>query len=90
MKYVNADDIIPPELLKEVQRYIEGYMVYIPNREGVRKRWGENSGYRNQLLRRNQEIRERFGGGETIDRLAAGFHLSHESIKKIVYGKPPC
>ena len=90
MKYVNADEVIPPELLKEVQRYIEGYMIYIPNREGVRKRWGENSGYRSQLQTRNREIRERFGAGESIDRLAEGFYLSCESIKKIVYGKQPC
>ena len=43
MKYINADIILPEELLKEVQKYVQGGMVYIPKPEGLRKKWGENS-----------------------------------------------
>lgn len=46
MKYINADIILPEELLKEVQKYVQGGMVYIPKPEGLRKKWGENSGSR--------------------------------------------
>ena len=46
MKYINADIILPEELLKEVQKYVQGGMVYIPKPEGLRKKWGENSGDR--------------------------------------------
>ncbi|KOR88828.1 CD3324 family protein [Paenibacillus solani] len=87
MKYINADIILPEELLKEVQKYVQGGMVYIPKPEGLRKRWGENSGSRLYLKNRNQEIRRLFGNGTTIDELSAQFCLSCDSIKKIVYSK---
>lgn len=87
MKYINADIILPEELLKEVQKYVQGGMVYIPKPEGLRKRWGENSGSRLYLKNRNQEIRRLFGTGATIDQLSAQFCLSCDSIKKIVYSK---
>lgn len=86
MKYVNAD-ILPEELLKEVQKYINGGMVYIPKPEGVRKGWGVNSGSRKYINQRNDEVRQRFSQGATVDQLSEQFFLSCDSIKKIVYSK---
>lgn len=40
MKYINADVILPQQLLQEVQKYMQGGMLYIPKSEGQRKRWG--------------------------------------------------
>lgn len=85
MKYKKADDVFPEKLLKEMQKYIQGETVYIPNPEGTRKAWGENSGNRAYLRNRNCEIRSRFREGLSIDQLTAAFCLSHDSIKKIVY-----
>jgi hypothetical protein len=87
MKYVNADIIFPEELLKEIQKYIHGGMVYVPKPQGFRKKWGENSGSRKYLNARNDEIRRKFADGETIDQLSDQFCLSYDSIKKIVYSK---
>ena len=87
MKYVNADVILPEDLLKEVQKYVQGGMVYIPTPERSRKKWGENSGIRAYLKQRNDEIRRSFSAGETIEELTGRFCLSCESIKKIVYSK---
>lgn len=86
MKYVNAD-ILPEELLKEVQKYISGVMIYVPKPEGVRKGWGVNSGIRTHINQRNHEIRQSFLQGATIDQLSERFFLSGDSIKKIVYAK---
>jgi Mor family transcriptional regulator len=86
MKYVNAD-ILPEELLKEVQKYINGGMVYIPKPEGVRKGWGVNSGSRKYINQRNDEVRLRFSQGTSVDQLSEQFFLSCDSIKKIVYSK---
>jgi len=41
MKYVNANHIFPEELLKEIQKYIHGHMVYVPTPEKSHKKWGE-------------------------------------------------
>lgn len=87
MKYVNADIILPEELLKEVQKYINGVMVYVPKPEGARKGWGVNSGSRKYLNQRNHQIRQKFLQGAAIEQLSDQFHLSHESIKKIIYSK---
>ncbi|RXZ77495.1 hypothetical protein EBB07_30715 [Paenibacillaceae bacterium] len=87
MKYVNADIIFPEELLNEIQKYINGGMVYVPKPKGLRKKWGENSGSRKDLNLRNDEIRKKFFGGDTIDQLSDRFFLSSDSIKKIVYSK---
>lgn len=85
MSYLKAKEILPEHLLKEIQKYVQGKYIYIPNSSGVRKKWGENSGYKNYLKNRNKEIRERFFLGVTIDYLAEEFCLSVDSIKKIVY-----
>nr|WP_297769437.1 CD3324 family protein [uncultured Butyrivibrio sp.] len=55
MKYENAKDILPASLLREVQKYAEGKAIYIPKRERS-KGWGEASGYREKLNKRNALI----------------------------------
>ena len=85
MKYENARDIFPPELLAQIQRYVSGKTIYIPAAET--KRWGESSGYRRCLRDRNREIRSAFASGQSIERLAEAFCLSPESIRRIVYSK---
>jgi len=87
MKYKKADEIFPEELLKEIQKYIKGEMVYIPSPESGHRRWGENSGGREYLQRRNLEIKLRFQKGLSIEQLTTVFCLSYDSIKKIVYSK---
>ncbi|MDI2588609.1 CD3324 family protein [Psychrobacillus sp. NEAU-3TGS] len=87
MKYVNAKSIFPVELLKEIQKYVNGEMVYIPISKESHKKWGESSGGKNYLNNRNREIRQQFSEGMTIDQLSDQFYLSRDSIKKIVYSK---
>lgn len=87
MKYVNAESIFPVELLNEIQKYVNGEMVYVPISKESRKKWGENSGSKIYLNDRNHEIRQLFLDGIKIDQLSARFFLSRDSIKKIVYSK---
>jgi len=87
MKYINADSIFPEELLKEIQKYVNGGMIYVPKSKEFYKKWGENSGSRNYLNGRNHEIRQKFAFGVTIDQLSEQYFLSRDSIKKIVYSK---
>lgn len=85
MKYVKGNQIFPHYLLKEIQKYIQGECVYIPQQTGKRKKWGEKSGHRKQLAQRNSEIRLKYSGGTTIEQLSAQYFLSQDTIKKIVY-----
>jgi Mor family transcriptional regulator len=84
MKYRNASDILPDELLKEVQRYTSGETLYIPSTV-ERKKWGHDSGARVFYKQRNEEIRSKFFHKASIDALAEEYSLSTETIRKIVY-----
>ena len=86
MQYENAKDILPEILLKEVQKYAEGKAIYIPKRT-KREGWGEASGYREKLNKRNSTILHRYSSGASILEIAEEFFLSPETVKKIVYGK---
>ena len=59
MKYRNASEIFPDELLREIQKYSSGELVYIPEKE-KKKGWGAVSGARVYYEQRNEEIRRRF------------------------------
>ena len=84
MKYRNASDILPDELLKEVQKYSSGETLYIPSVD-ERKKWGHESGARIFYKQRNEEIRNKFFQKTGIDELAEEYCLSTETIRKIVY-----
>lgn len=86
MKYENGRDIFPEYLLKQIQKYVSGKLVYIPTNSKKRV-WGESSGYKKYLIERNRDIKEKFNAGAGIEQLADEFYLSCESIKKIVYSK---
>ncbi|WP_306293538.1 CD3324 family protein [Paenibacillus sp. 32352] len=86
MKYENACDVLPEELLREVQKYAAGKLLYIPSGEEKRA-WGETSGYREKLQRRNLMIRNKYANGMTVSELADEYFLSLDSIKKIIYSK---
>jgi hypothetical protein len=88
MSYLNADELLPPELLQKVQAYIQGSLVYIPREGGVKRLgWGIRSGARESLDRRNAAIRAAKSQGRRIDDLAEEFCLSSGGIRKILYGR---
>lgn len=86
MKYENAKDVLPPELLEQVQKYAMGKLLYIPQKEEP-KAWGSISGSRQKLLKRNQRIYNEYIDGKGVSALSEEYFLSIDSIKKIVYGK---
>ncbi len=85
MRYVKVEKVLPEHLIIEIQKYIQGEYVYIPSRPGTRKKWGENSGSREQIRNRNENIRSKYKAGLTIKALAEEFFLSIDTIKKIIY-----
>ncbi len=86
MSYVNADQLLPPKLLHEIQQYIQGSLVYIPRPRDNHLGWGAKNGTRETLDRRNAEIREAKRSGMSIDELADAWGISPDGIRKILYG----
>ena len=57
MRYLKAEDVLPAELLAQVQRYADGVYLYIPRRADHRQNWGSSTRYREELQQRNESIR---------------------------------
>ncbi|WP_050614183.1 CD3324 family protein [Bacillus testis] len=85
MKYQSAQDLLPDTLLREVQKYIDGELLYIPVKGSARKKWGTSSGIRKQLEDRNLRIKKDYQRGASFEELGALYHLSPNTIKNIVY-----
>lgn len=86
MSYINGKEVLPEYLLKEIQKYFEGGTIYIPgSTKAERKQWGTRNNTRKKIENRNSEIKYKKKGGATIFELMEEYHLSYDSIKKIVY-----
>ncbi|MPM59576.1 hypothetical protein SDC9_106420 [bioreactor metagenome] len=84
MKYINAHKILPKDIIKVIQEYVDGEYLYIPRREEEQKRWGEESGSREALKRRNIEIYDKYLKGAKIIELSEEYYLSDKSIRRII------
>ncbi|MBN2874437.1 MAG: hypothetical protein JXM71_05025 [Spirochaetales bacterium] len=85
MPYLNADGVLPPELISEIQKYVQGALVYVPRQGNERLGWGRKNGTRAELDKRNDAIRAAKAHGRTIDQLADEYCLSADGIRKILY-----
>ncbi len=84
MSYIKAQDVLPKELILEIQKYIDGGIVYIPRTENKKKSWGEKNGTKTNLKNRNSEIYHLFTSGISRKILGEKFYLSQKTISKIV------
>lgn len=75
MKYINAAEILPEKLLKEIQMYIDGGMLYIP-KTSAKKRWGSVSGSRRFYQKRNKEIQFFYKNGYSLEALSKQYGLA--------------
>ncbi|KRG13622.1 hypothetical protein ACA29_08020 [Lederbergia galactosidilytica] len=94
MSYKNGKEVLPPHLLKELQKYIQGELIYIPkqtNQRDIPKQtnqrvgWGEANGSRLALAKRNEEIYRLYREGQSFEELEQTYNLSVDSIRKIIY-----
>ena len=84
MSYKNGKELLPERLLKEIQRYIQGELIYIPREANVRKAWGTTTGTREYINLRNNEIYIQYKNGANIDYLMSSYNLCEDSILKII------
>ena len=85
MGYVNADEILPGDLVREIQRYVDGKVLYIPRKDENLLSWGEKSGAKDRLAKRNKEIVSRYYSGVTIAELGIMYFLSEKRIQGIIH-----
>ena len=84
MKYRNARTVLPEQLFKELQQYVQCEIIYVPGDDSVRAGWGQNNGTREKYINRNKEIIRLYRNGISKEDIADRYHLSECSIKKII------
>lgn len=85
MSYVNAENILPKHLVEEIQRYVDGQLLYIPRKSEKSLSWGEKSGAKVKLENRNKEILDSYYAGMSIEELCGKFYLSAKRIHGIIH-----
>ena len=84
MRYLKATQVLPPQLLEEIQRYVDGEYLYIPRRPGHKQEWGANTATRQVLLLRNRNILADYRAGMDMDALSEKYFLTPKSIRRIL------
>ena len=84
MSYIKAEDVLPKELIRTIQQYIDGKAIYIPSLQ--KKTWGSETKVKSFLLERNRQIYAEFIAGASVDELAQKHSISDKSIQRIIRG----
>lgn len=84
MGYKRAVDMLPSELILQIQEYVDGESIYIPRLAGKERKWGESTGTRFALVSRNREIYNKYMNGVRVQQLAEEYHISTQGIYKIL------
>ncbi len=77
--------VLPECLLKELQQYVRGEIIYVPGDDSSRVGWGEANGTKEKYSIRNNEIIMLYKNGVSKEEIALMYHLSEYSIKKIIH-----
>ena len=87
MSYIKAEEILPEELIRQIQKYVDGVYIYIPRKPGTRHPWGQETDYKAELKLRNDRIRSDYASGTSVVALSCKYHLSEKSIRRILQKK---
>ena len=84
MSYIKAAEVLPENLVLQIQEYVDGVYIYIPRKSGNRHEWGQETDYKAELKVRNDLIRNDHAQGASVSALSRKFHLSEKSIRRIL------
>ena len=84
MSYIKAENVLPEELIRQIQEYTDGAYLYIPRKPGSRHAWGQETAYRGELQQRNERIRSDHAAGASVVALSVQYFLSEKSIRRIL------
>lgn len=83
MDYIRAAEVLPQELIEQLQQYVDGALLYIPKKEEKRI-WGKQTMTKETLAKRNTQIYTEFMKGEPVHLLAEKYFLAKKSIQRII------
>ena len=84
MRYARAQDLIPAELLAQLQQYVDGAYLYVPRKQENHLSWGERTQSKQETARRNAAIFRDSQQGVSVETLAERYFLSEKTIRRIL------
>lgn len=84
MRYIKAQDVLPEELLRQIQQYADGAYLYVPRAQENRLSWGDRTRSKDETAMRNRDIYRRWQEGEDPARLAGAYFLTEKTIRRII------
>lgn len=88
MKYKNANNVLPNELIEIIQEYVQGEYIYIPVKDKIASEISTE--YKIELEKRNIHIYTKYLEGLSNKRLAKIYNLSESSIRRIIIKQRNC
>jgi Mor family transcriptional regulator len=86
MGYIHALEILPEDLIEQIQAYVDGQVIYIPKMKSKKCKWGERTDTKAYFKRRNLEIYHSYKNGTTVLELSEKYFLTPKSIQRIIRG----
>ena len=87
MSYIRAEKVLPEDVLKLIQNYVDGKLLYIPKKTSGRDDWGSASGIKEYYAKRNAQICKEYRSGVSYCELSEKYFLSKKSIQRIIRNK---
>lgn len=84
MSCQSGKNLLPKELLEQIQEYVDGRVIYIPKKREHKKHWGEGTDTKRLLTSRNNQICLDFQNGMSARQLSEKYFLSEKSIQRIL------
>ena len=82
MGYMRALEVLPDEMVREIQNYVEGELIYIPKL--TKAGWGAKTSTKAVLEKRNREIYADYHKGMSISELSQKYYLAEKSMSRII------
>ena len=71
-RYINAEKVLPPELVKRIQNHFSGGYLYVPSRRYAAR------------IKRNLEIVRLFNEGKSVAEIAETYLLTRGAVRFIL------
>ena len=85
MSYPKIYEVLPKDIILQIQDYIEGEVIYIPKRSENKKSWGDCTDTKEILSLRNKKIYYDYCDGISVQQLAQKYFLAELlDMKKII------
>lgn len=84
MNYISAKDVLPMEIIRQIQSYVDGQIIYIPKSESKKKGRKVDTLAKRELSIRNTNIYMEYISGLSIKQLSQKYFLVEKSIQRII------